>query len=56
VDATTKARTRTGNKLPIVLPPEQKFLVELSFGTISAISASQDVLVVLWGTLFREVQ
>jgi len=57
VDPVTKQRRKTGNKLPIVLPPEQKYLVTLNFDSLSGLSSFEvDVMVVLWGTLFREVQ
>lgn len=56
VDPVTKTRRKTGEKLPIVLPPEQAFKVTLNFGDISTLAATRQVMVVLWGTLFREVQ
>jgi len=56
VDPVSKRRVRTGNKLPIVLPPEQRFDVTLFFGALGALSANVDLSIVLWGPLYREVQ
>jgi hypothetical protein len=56
VDSVSKRRQKTGNKLPIVLPPEQRFAVTLEFASLAALAATVDTSVVLWGTLFREVQ
>jgi len=56
IDPDTKLRTKTGNKLPIVLPPEQRFLMTANMDTTIALTASVDVMWILWGTLYREVQ
>jgi len=57
VDPVSRLRQKTGNKLPIVLPPEQKFLATTSWSTApAALGASRQLMLILWGTLFREVQ